>query len=87
MAEGIPSLNHIRVKGKGMPFADGYEMTEEQAVLILLDMLNGMTPPENVKQKAYRTIILEWLDRESERHPRPMSRHFNWPKDDRRKQK
>ena len=45
------------------PFADGWEMTEEQAIIILLDMLNGLIPPQNVKQKAFRTIILKWLER------------------------
>lgn len=65
-----------------MPLADGYEMTEEQAILIILDMLNGMEPPQNVRNKAFRTIILEWLDRQKQTDPmRHHVKHvFPWPK-------
>lgn len=68
-----------------MPFADGWEMTEEQAIIILLDMLNGLTPPLNVREKAYRTVILAWVARnasDAKGHSNMqghVSSHFPWP--------
>lgn len=48
-----------------------WPMTEEQAILILLEMLQDNTPPEIVVKKALRTVILKWLERYDKRNVKP----------------